>query len=364
MLSRQRGHVRDIHPSLSACGLSPIPVSGGGSGLASLALGERGATVRNVQRCHSPWACPICSPRIAARRAEALIPQIQKMREEGGSNYLVTLTIRHQKQDDLAKLLDGIRKTWGAVTSGKAWKNQRDKGRIEYARGFDVTWSRGNGWHPHLHLSLFLGAGHKNPESVARWIVDRWIKSLSARGYSATLEAQDFQRCDDVAKAAAYAITPAAVYEALAMASKRARGKGAGLTPFEILSFAVKEKTENKDDLSQRQALLLWREYVSATKGRRQAVTSQGLHLVPDEDCDEIGKFDEVALLSKEVLKGLDWQGKTVHLFQAIEDARGAGLGAAREAARRFLSGCNSGAWWIVDDPPRPSPPPARPPDG
>jgi hypothetical protein len=285
------------------------------------------------------------------------------MREEGGSNYLVTLTIRHQKQDDLAKLLDGIRKTWCAVTSGKAWKNQRDKGRIEYARGFDVTWSRGNGWHPHLHLSLFLGAGHKNPESVARWIVDRWIKSLSARGYSAALEAQDFRRCDDVAKAAAYAITPAAVYEALAMASKRARGKGAGLTPFEILSFAVNEKTETKVDLSQRQAVLLWREYVSATKGRRQAVTSQGLHLVPDEDIEETGDFKEIALLSKEVLKELDRKGKTVWLFEMVERARPAGIDASRAAAAQFLQSLSAPGWWIIDDPPRPSPPPSHPPD-
>lgn len=176
------------------------------------------------------------------------------------------------------------------------------------------------------------------------------------------MAAQDFQKTDDVAQAAAYAVTPAAVYETLSMSTKRARGKGAGATPFEILSTAAGQKIELPFRLSPSQALLLWREYVAATKGRRQAITSRGLHLVPDEEVEETGEFQEIALLEKEILKELDRDGKTVWLFDAVERARPAGIDAAREAARRFLSGCASRGWWIVDAP-DPSPPPPRPPD-
>lgn len=318
--------------------------------------------------CKSPWACPVCAPKIAAGRAESLGPQMQNLMSDGGTIWLVTLTLRHKRETPLKETLDGIRKAWGTVTSGKAWKEKRDKGKIEYARGFDVTWSPANGWHPHLHLSLFLGAGHKNPEDVARWIVERWKNALEVRGYSASLQAQDFKQCDDAATAAAYAVTPAACYEALSMATKRARGQGSGATPFEILSFAAEQKIESPDvKISQKQALLLWLDYVKATKGRRQAVTSQGLHLVQDEeitDEDSSDEFKEIAVLEKEVVKELDRENKTVHLFQAVEDARPEGIDAAREAARRFLSRCASRAWWIIDNPPGASPPPSAPPDG
>jgi hypothetical protein len=292
---------------------------------------------------------------------------MQNLMSDGGTVWLVTLTLRHKRETPLKETLDGIRKAWGTVTSGKAWKEKRDKGRIEYARGFDVTWSHNNGWHPHLHLSVFLGATHENPESVARWLVEKWKSALEARGYSASLKAQDFKKCDDAATAAAYAVTPAACYEALSMATKRARGEGSGATPFEILSFAAGQKIESPYvKISQKQALLLWLEYVKATKGRRQAVTSQGLHLVQDEeitDEDSSDEFKEIAVLEKEVLKELDRENKTVHLFQVVENARSAGLDAAREAARGFLLGCSSSAWWIVDDPTDPSSPPPRPPD-
>jgi hypothetical protein len=106
----------------------------------------------------------------------------------------------------------------------------------------------------------------------------------------------------------------------------------------------------------------LWREYVAATKGRRQAITSRGLHLAPDEDAEETGDFQEIALLDKEVLKELDREGKTVWLFEMVERARPSGIDAAREAAARFLQNLSSRGWWIVD-PPDPSPPPPRPPD-
>jgi hypothetical protein len=359
----QRSRISDLHPSLSACGLSPIPVEAGGSGRASLVCSSEKAAILHVATCKSPWSCPVCAPKIAAARAESLGPQLQKMKEEGGTNWLVTLTLSHNRDTKLADSLDGIRKAWAAVTNGKAWKNARESGRIEYARGYDVTWSPANGWHPHLHLAVFISAENKNPESTVRWIVDRWKAALEARGYSCSMSAQDFQKTDDVAQAAAYAVTPAAIYEALSMATKRAKGKGSGATPFEILSIAAAQKIELPFRLSPAAALLLWREYVAATKGRRQAITSRRLHLVADEDAEEIDDFKEIALLDKEVLQELDRKGKTVHLFQAVEDARAAGIDAAREAARGFLLGCSSAAWWIVDDPPRPSPPPPRPPD-
>jgi hypothetical protein len=354
----QRSRISDLHPSLSACGLAPIPVEAGGSGRASLVCSSEKATILHVATCKSPWACPVCAPRIAAARAESLGPQLQKMKEAGGTNWLVTLTLSHNRDTKLADSLDGIRKAWAAVTNGKAWKNARESGRIEYARGYDVTWSPANGWHPHLHLAVFISAENKNPESTVRWIVDRWKSALEARGYSCSMAAQDFQKTDDVAQAAAYAVTPAAVYETLSMATKRARGKGAGATPFEILSIAAGQKIELPFRLSAGQALLLWREYVASTKGRRQAITSRGLHLVADEDAEETGDFKEIALMDKEVLKELDREGKTVWLFEMVERARPAGIDAAREAAAKFLKSLRARGWWIVDDPPPSSPPP------
>ena len=185
----------------------------------------------------------------------------------GGTAWLLTLTLRHRLDIPLAESLAGLSRAWSGVTSGEGWKGLLEAGDVEWVRGFDVTHGA-HGWHPHIHVLLLAGAAWGDGERLARRILSRWRERLSAVGWDSVEAAQDCRRVDDVEKAAAYAVSPAAVYEPTAMAMKRARKDAGSRTPFEILEGA--NGTSERDKA-------LWVEYVQAVKGRQQATCSKGL---------------------------------------------------------------------------------------
>lgn len=273
-----RRFVHDIHRSLSLCGT--------GTGTLRTYEDEDGAhaSIAAKHNCHSAWACPVCSPKLAAARDKAIAPQVRKLIAEGYTAHLVTLTVRHFRGDELPFILDGLGAAWTKLASGKAWKEWRSIGNLntEFLRGVDMMWSVRHGWHPHLHIALYLPPNH--PGDV-EWFVQRWMKSLRSLGFEAERAAQDISMFTALSteeairtaeKITAYALATAKMptAEALGMAVKRARHDGS-FSPFEILA-----KAESGD----RYFLHLWRQYVAATKGRRQVTTSRGLKLKPDAE--------------------------------------------------------------------------------
>jgi hypothetical protein len=310
--------------------------------VATLVLGEDGrANFRGVTRCGSPWACPVCAPKVAAARAEALRPQIAALMEAGWTAWSITLTVSHDAGHDLAELWRVLGKAWSRLTSGKRWQEIRDLGGVEYVRGSDLTHSPRHGWHPHMHLTLLLGPEHGGSGAVPRWLLARWISVLAKMGWKAVPGAQHVVRADDPEAAARYAVTPAAVYEAVSMATKRARKKGVpSRTPFEILQAAASEGGRSTE---------LWREYVTATKGRRQVTVSRGLHLREDvEDVDEsVGQA--IADIGTFAMTELDRRRLSAVLLDAVEMADPADV---FEAAASVLRQLNARDWGLCRPPP------------
>jgi len=339
--TRQRGLIADIHKSASLCGIGRTFYKTPGNPNAIVRQhatlvcdGEGHAGIEGVAHCKSAWSCPVCSPKIAAARGEALAPQITNLMTNGWSAHLLTLTVRHERGDDLNALFDVLRDSWQRVTSGRAWRDWRtgEGGqKAQFVRGFDLTYSDANGWHPHVHVMLLQPPGADNPE----WVIQRWRAELEARGWRADDAAQDCRRVDNPEAAARYAVSPAAVYEAVAMSKKRARGEGSGLTPFEILARAV------ADDGRGRWAML-WRDYVRSTKSRRQVTTSRNLKLSSDDELD-LTETTPVADIGFQALRELDKRELTADLLAAVEQ----NLSLARYAALSILSRLNSPDWQI-----------------
>lgn len=348
--SAQRPVIHDIHRSISLCGMGSIPRT---LGNATLICNGESASIAGTLHCHSAWGCPVCSPKLAAARAESLAPQIADLMLKGWSAWLLTLTVRHERGDGLSRLMDGLTEAWKGVTSGRAWSDWRGRGEgsAQFVRGFDVTHGR-NGWHPHLHIMLLLPPGRDD----AQWLLDRWVSCLAYQGFEALHAGLDCRRVDDAAAAAAYAVSPAAVYEPVAMAKKRARGEGLGRTPFEILSSAIADYEARRRGSRD---IALWREYVSATKGRRQATTSQRLKLKPDLDERKGEDIDELAVMGRETVRELDRTRQTADLLSAAEMS---GPLLRREAVADFLCrNIRARDWRILEpDPPDHSPPPEQ----
>ena len=267
----------------------------------------------------------------------------------GWTAHLITLTVRHTRHNDLAELWNGLGRAWSRLTSGKRWAALRAIGQPEYARGYDLTFSERHGWHPHVHLSLYLPPSHGDGSAAAAWVLRRWADVLGALGWQAVPDAQHSVRVDDPAAAAAYAVTPAAVYETLSLATKRSRTGKAGKTPFEILGQAVDDAQHGRRHESR--WVMLWREYVSATKGRRQVTTSRGLSLRDDEEDVEnrpVDTSDHVAELGADTIRELDRSRGLVPLLELAEDVVSYGPDALREAVSEVLSGLRARDWAII----------------
>ena len=331
---------RNIHKSVSLCG----------TGVGTLRTYESDdgpkATVSARHNCHSAWACPVCSPKIAAARQKALAPQVVRLIERGYTAHLATLTIRHNRGHDLDELFDAMGRAWGKLASGKAWRNWRNVGSlaVEYVRGLDLTWSLRNGWHPHLHVPLYLPPGHSGD---VEWFIERWIKCLEAEGFHVLREAQDvgqaitLETAKEAEKIAAYAGMTAAMptAEAIGMAMKKKRDEGS-FTPFEMLA-----KAAAGDAFFEHR----WKDYVKATKGRRQVTVSRGLKLSDDKD---LALADDVATLGPEAKDEAECSGMIPALLSA---ARCVDLDERRVSVASVLSRLEATDWRIIErDEPKP----------
>ena len=96
---------------------------------------------------------------------------------------------------------------------------------------------------------------------------------------------------------------------------KRSRGKGSGLTPFEILERAAADRDAG---VNGSKWVALWREYVAATKGKKQVVTSQDLSLdLPEQEhADE----DTVLTVGGDALKEMDRRNLVPDVLTAMEE--------------------------------------------
>ncbi len=299
-----------------------------------------------------------------SNRARLLAPQIAARLEAGWTAWLVTLTLRHERGDLLAPLFDGLGKGWSLLTSGKPGQALRARGRPEFVRGFDLTWSERHGWHPHVHVLLMLPPGHGDGQETADAFAARWRTVVAGLGFQALPAAQDVQRCADAKAAAAYATTPAAVYESVGISTKTARSSRAGLTAFDLLRAAVPEHGQ-----AEPAAVARWCEYLAAVRGRRQTTVSRGMSLDEDQlllrgEDVEMPPSDKVAEMGAETIAELDRTRRTAELLEAVEEARD-DRWMRRTLAHALLSELRSRDW-IVFDPvsvyddtePPPLPPP------
>lgn len=358
--SSSRNMVGDLHDSLACCGFvrstfRPHGSLGGDPDTAVLVIRKDGrAGFSGVTRCNSPWSCPTCAPRISSARGQVLQPQVARFMAEGWTAWSITLTVRHTRQDTLAGTFTTMGKALSRVLSGKRYAAVKAKG-FEFVRGWDVTHSERNGWHPHGHMMVLLSPEHADPKAVARGILGQWIGSLSRLGMKAIPGAQHVIQANNPEAAARYAVTPAACYESVSLALKRARKGSSSRTPFEVLEAAA---------AGDGRAFHLWREYVAAVKGRKQVNVSKGLFLKePPEDELEILDGQPIAEMGTGAMGELDRRRLSAPLLDAVEKACPEDR---CDVARAFLRNLHARDWAIcrplADPPPQEKPEQSVPP--
>jgi hypothetical protein len=273
-----RYHQRDFlhHHStlkrLRGCGRNRIDRTTG----VPVAVAEGVAHYRNVQRCGSIHACPVCAPKIRSARALEIEQALRLHLEQGGGAYFVTFTLRHRTGMALALLWTVLAASFRGLLAGRAHKDDRDAyGIVGTIRSVEVTHGA-NGWHPHLHVLVLTDAPLPRQRQVLlrrEWST-RWRRLVQAEGIDAPDDAHGVVMVEVEAGSAAMASYMSKVYDEHVMGLEAARadlkrGREGNRSVWAILGDSV--ATGDADDLH------LWRQYERASKGRQAITWSNGL---------------------------------------------------------------------------------------
>lgn len=241
--------------------------------------GTSQAVYTGLQTCKSVWMCPCCAAAITEkRRTRELQPAVKKARksDSGLRVAMVTLTFSHHANQPLKPLLGKLMKAHEAYQSGaQAARIKNRFGIIGTIRALECTYSKVNGFHPHLHLLVFMSKD-ANLADYERQARRKWELALASKGLSMNEHGFKVDDCDaHVADYVAKFGHDPSWDEAAELSKwhmKKGRGSALGddehVTPFGLLEYASQ---------GDNQAAALFVEYCQAFKGRQQLKWSDGL---------------------------------------------------------------------------------------
>lgn len=311
-----KGHTVDNgkighHPVYKVVNCHRVPIS---SAVNVLADYERTrANYGGLQTCGSVWHCPVCAARIAERRAQEVRFMTEMWQNTGGGVLFATLTIRHNHGDDLRILYDlAYRQAWYNFSRHRSFiKAKKQYGFKWYIRAFEVTHGA-NGWHPHLHLILFVERSLTSTERKAfeHSIFKAWNASITGMGLpsvsrSRGITLQDGSRAADYL--AKFGRMPRWDNAKEMTKAHMKNGHSSSHTPFQLLQRA------SQGDFY---AGKLFQEYAIAMHDKRQLTYSQGLReffQVEDVTDERIAANMALETVVLAQLTREEWRRVTVH---------------------------------------------------
>ena len=217
-----------------------------------------------LQTCGSVWACPCCSFRISQTRKSEMNRLLSWARGQGLQLTMLTLTARHGRDDALDELLAQMKDAKQRWARHRSYRNLKS-GIVGSVTATEVTGGGVHGWHPHFHVII-----------VSEWgtdlspLRDAWLASLRGAGLEGTGAGWDMRSANETAKY----ITKWGAAEELALSGEK-KGR-TSMTPAQMLAASC--------DDGDRHAGMLWAEYASVFRGRRQLVWSRGLKALAEID--------------------------------------------------------------------------------
>ena len=116
------------------------------------------STCSGVVTCGSPWSCLACSYKIRSKRARMIALAIACHIALGGGVLFGTFTFSHDRGERLRDVWDVLSDGWKFMTSGRQWVGFKAlHGLMGSIKTVEVTHGV-NGWHPHIHVLLFIDA--------------------------------------------------------------------------------------------------------------------------------------------------------------------------------------------------------------
>lgn len=277
------------------CGVKPVP---------NKEIGVRRkdgkAYYSGLRSCGSVWTCPVCSAKISKRRADELRRGLGNHLDRGGVVTMMTLTVQHQRSDDLKDLLERMSKAQRWFYQGRWYQELKAQyGIVGTVRNLEATWGQRSGWHPHSHVLLLSTSKLDSRELFERWAracerYGLWASwDAFQHGVSSTAEMTLENKAADVSKylTKMFELDDKGSWtaaEELTLAHYK-RSNTERFTPYDLLRGVL----ETGD------ALLAYKfqEFADAYKGKRQLYWSKGLRdalgLGTDQTDEELANVED-----------------------------------------------------------------------
>ena len=295
----------------------------GGSNAHLVWNGQGSAWWGGLQTSSSPWCSPLSAASIAqVRQAEVETAVKTWVEQPGRSVAFMTLTLRHNAEHALADLWDALSYCWRGITGTASWRggvrmvgDQQKYGIKHFVKSVEITHGK-NGFHPHLHVLLFLDRklSVEDLDTLRARLFSRWEKAALRSGLeSPTPERglvieQAADKADGLKKLASYlAKGNISGLGKEITGSLLKSGRGENRTLFEVLRDWG--ETRSARDYA------IWAEYERASEGRRQISWSKGAKeaLGVNEKSDDAAEsdaldIDEARACIVALLDGDNWR--------------------------------------------------------
>jgi hypothetical protein len=273
-----------------------------------------------IETCGSIWTCPVCATKISAKRRLEVGTAITGHWGAGGEVYMMAFTAAHYRGQGLKSLKGRITRAWSKLKAGAPWKRIKERfGLSGDIRALEVTWTTANGWHPHIHVLLFIDRRLSDVDRIKlqAWLFGRWNAIVMREGAPpCNHRLFRLERCATPEAAGEYVAKWGAEYEMTHLHSKRA--KGGGMSPWDMLDLIGRGGDH---------ARRLFREFADAMKGARHLTWSQGLkaRYGVDEVTDEEAAEEDGAAPIALTVAGKDFdvihhKGRAVSILEAAEE--------------------------------------------
>jgi len=286
---------------------------------------------RKVAMCGSLCMCPVCAMKITERRKIELEAAVNAAYRIGWSPVLVTLTLRHKKNEKFLLVLGDLVKAIERLRGRKWWTRIVAKYEIKGSvTSLETTYGLSYSWHPHKHILFFVGRklSDEDMRELQNEITNEYKKILKKLNrtlsdiHGVDVRGGDKNIADYIAK---YGHEPKSRENKWTLAAEMTKAQQKNslrldghYTPFQLLDFYLMGDVD---------AGAAFQEYARVMKGKKLLTWSKNLRAMLDLG-DELSDEDIAAMNDEKdtypfaLFDGPAWRAVRVIPFEVLESMR------------------------------------------
>jgi len=125
-------------------------------------------------KCGNIKECPRCRTRVLDFKRQGILTEQQECLSAGGSLFLITGTLKHEKTDKLKYLQDKLNDSVKKLKNQYGWRKIMKGKSMSTKTVYETTYSLKHGFHPHVHMLIGLKQDGINKTGIHNALNNKW----------------------------------------------------------------------------------------------------------------------------------------------------------------------------------------------